>query len=100
MAAETEVVFPRSLRNLYPVAAQQLYIETYKKSMAIKTATTRDGLSRESIAARDAWTAVGREFTQDAVTHKWHRIGEQVAPESTRTDKRSLLGTVKGLFKH
>ena len=99
MAAETEVVFPRSLSDIYPAAAQQLYIETYKQSWASSEAATRDSLSRESVAARDAWDAVRREYTQDAVTHKWSRNGDQVAAEPTRTGKHSFLGMVKGMLK-
>lgn len=95
MTVETEVVFPRSLSDIYPVAAQQLYIETYKHSWAKAEEATRDSLSRESVAARDAWDAVKREFTQDAVTHKWQRNGYQVAAEPTRTGNRSIMGTVK-----
>ncbi len=98
MAAETEVVFPRSLSDIYPAAAQQVYIETYKKSFATSDGDTRDRLSRESVASRDAWDAVGREFVQDSVTHKFHRIGEQAAVAG-QGGKKSLLGTVKGLFK-
>jgi cation transport regulator ChaB len=97
MAAQTEVVFPRSLSNLYPVEAQKIYIETYKQSMAIHAAETKNGLSVESMASRDAWDAVQREFVQDPVTHKFHRVGEQVV-DTSQTDKRSLLDKVKGLF--
>ena len=99
MAVENQVVFPRSLSDIYPAAAQQLYIATYKQSLASSEAAARDSLSRESVAARDAWDAVRREYIQDPVTHKWRRNGDQVAAEPTRTDKRSFLGMVKGLFK-
>jgi cation transport regulator ChaB len=98
--ARAEVVFPRSLSDIYPAAAQQIYIETYKHSLATTAAGTRDSLSAESMASRDAWNAVQREFMQDAVTHKWSRIGEQVALASNRTDKRTLMGAIKGMFKH
>ena len=99
MAAESEVIFPRALSDIYPVPAQYLYIETYKKSLATSVAGTSGSLSPESVAARDAWDAVRREFMQDPVTHKWRRIADQVAAEPTRTGKRSFLGTVKGMFK-
>lgn len=99
MAVETEVVFPRSLRDIYPEPAQALYIETYKQSWATAAASTRDSLSRESVAARDAWDAVRRQYVQDPVTHKFRRIGDQASAEPTQTGKRSLLDAVKGLFK-
>jgi len=99
MTVENEVVFPRSLRDMYPAPAQQLYIETYKQSWATGELAPRDTLSRESMAARDAWAAVGRSYAQDPVTHKFRRIGEQVAAEPAVTGKRTLLGAVKGLFR-
>ena len=99
MAVENQIVFPHSLIDIYPVAAQQLYIETYKQSWATTAAGVSGSLSLESVAARDAWDAVRREFTQDAVTHKWRSNGDQVAAEPTRTGKRNFLGTVKGMFK-
>lgn len=99
MAAETEVVFPHSLSDIYPMAAQEIYVNTYKQSWAKSGEAARDNLSRESVAARDAWDAVWREFTQDSVTHKWHRIGDHVAADATQTGKRSFLSTVKGMLK-
>ena len=99
MPVENEVLFPRSLRDIYPMAAQELYIETYKQSWATSVAGTRDVLSRESVASRDAWDAVGREFTQDAVTRKWRRISDIVAPERARTGKRSMLVAIRGIFR-
>lgn len=99
MTVETEVVFPRALRDIYPAPAQQLYIETYNQSWATAVAGSRDSLSRESVAARDAWEAVGRLYSQDPVTHKIQRIGDQVAAEPTHTEKHTFLGTIKGLFK-
>lgn len=100
MTVETEVVFPRSMRDIFPAAAQQVYIETYKQSWAKSVQGTSDQLSPESVASRDAWDAVRREFVEDPLTHKWRRAGDQVAAEPTGTDKRSFLGKVKGLFKH
>ncbi len=99
MTVETEVVFPRSMRDIFPAAAQQVYIETYKQSWAKSVAGTHDQLSLEGVASRDAWDAVRREFLEDSVTHKWRRTGEQVAAEPTGTDRRSFLGRVKGLLK-
>ena len=96
--AGAEVVFPRSLANLYPIEAQKLYIEAYKTSMANNAKATVGSLSLESSAARDAWEAMQREFVQDPITHKVHRVGEQ-APEPAPAAKRSLLDSVKGLFK-
>jgi len=97
MAIETEVEFPRGMRDLYPDTAQKLYIDTYKQSWAKLAESTNNALSREGLASRDAWNAVRREFMEDPDTHKWRRVGEQ-AP-AAQAGKRSVMGTLKGLFK-
>ena len=99
MAIETEVVFPRALIDMYPAQAQKLYIEAYKHSWATSAVGTSGNLSRESVASRDAWEAVKREYEQDPVTHKFLRIGDPVVSGKAKTGKRSLLDAVKGLFK-
>lgn len=99
MATETEVVFPRALSDIYPAPAQKLYIETYKQSWATAVPGAADSMSRESVASRDAWEAVGRQYVQDPVTHKFHRIGDPSAGEPAPAAKRSILGSFKGLFK-
>ena len=99
MTSETEVVFPRSMRDIFPAAAQALYIEAYKQSWAHSAEGTLKQMSLEGVAARDAWDAVKREYMQDPFTHKWRRIGDQVAAEPTGTGKRTLLGVIKGVFK-
>jgi cation transport regulator ChaB len=99
MVAENEVIFPRTLSDIYPMAAQEIYIKTYKQSWARSGEAAKDSLSRESVASRDAWDAVWREYMQDAVTHKWHRIDDRVAASSSQTGKRSFISTVKGMFK-
>ena len=87
MTVEPEVVFPRTMRDIYPAAAQQLYIDTYKNSFADSATGTSNQLSRESVAARDAWNAVKREYEEDHLTHKWRRIGEAAAPAGSENGK-------------
>ena len=99
MTAEVEVVFPPSMRDIYPAAAQQLYIETYKHSWAESVKGTSSQLSLEGVAARDAWDAVRREFEQDSTTHKWRRIGEIALAQVSHAEKGSLLNTIKHLFR-
>ena len=100
MTVETEVVFPRSMRDIYPVAVQQLYIETYRQSWAKSVAGTANQLSPESVAVRDAWDAVKREYVEDPLTHKWRCVGDQATTEVTNTKIGSLLNTIKHLFRH
>ena len=92
----TEVVFPKSQIDLYPAAAQQLYIETYKRSFVESAKGNSNQLSHDSVAARDAWDAVRRAFKEDPMTHKWRAIGEQT---DTPTERGSLLRGFKRLFK-
>lgn len=93
---QIEVEFPKSQRDLFPPEAQQLYIETYKQSFADTARGNSDQLSHESVAARDAWGAVKRQFEEDPVTHKWRAIGGQVAAP---VKKDSLLDGFKRMFK-
>ena len=99
MTEEAKVVFPPSMRDIYPAAAQQLYIETYKQSWAESAKGTSTQLSLEGVAARDAWDAVRREFEQDSTTHKWFRNGEIAAAQVSHAEQGSLLKTIKHLFR-
>lgn len=62
VSTEIEVVFPKSQRDLFPLAAQHLYVETYKRSFAESAQGNSNQLSPESVAARDAWDAVKRAY--------------------------------------
>ena len=93
---ETAVEFPKSQRDLFPAAAQQLYIQTYKQSFAESSRGHSSQLSHESIAARDAWEAVKRAFVQDNVTHKWRAVGD---PDEIPAEKGSIVNALKRLFK-
>ena len=99
MTVETEVVFPRTMRDMFPAAAQQVYIEAYKLSLAESQKGTLNQLSLEGVAARDAWDAVRREYVEDTVTHKWGRIGDESSVAETRPRDRSILSTIKNLFR-
>jgi len=98
MATPTEIAveFPKSQRDLFPAAAQQLYIETYKRSFADSAKGNSNQLSHDSVAARDAWDAVKRAYEQDHVTHKWRAIGGAALIPA---EKGSFMSTLKRLFK-
>ena len=95
-----QVTSPHALVDMYPIDAQQLYIDTCKQSLGNSAGETRDHLSRESVAAYDAWDAVYREFTQEQVTHHGRHGSDTSITESKQTGKHSLVDTVKGIFKH
>lgn len=99
MTTTPEIVFPRTQRDLFPAAAQALYIETYKKSMTESVRGDSSQLSPESVASRDAWDAVFREYTQDPVTHKWGANAKAGMPAGFPEMKSSLLNTFRKLFK-
>jgi cation transport regulator ChaB len=100
VSIDNKVFFPPSLSDIFPPDAQKLYIEAYKQSWADAHGASSGDLVREGVASRDGWAALRREFVDDPVTHKWHRIGEPAAAEATRPEKRAFLGTIKRLFKH
>jgi cation transport regulator ChaB len=102
-SAQNEVEFPRSLRDMFPKEAQALYVEAYKQSWALSVQgasdMSKDKLSREGAVVRDAWDAVKREFVEDPVTHRWHRIGEQAASQKAQEDGGSILGVLRRMFR-
>lgn len=87
--------FPKALRDLFPHAAQVLYMETYTRSLADAASTNRSQLSNEGVATRDAWDAVRRVYEEDPVTHKWRVIGEAAQPAAS---KPSFIQAIKKLF--
>lgn len=93
---DIKVEFPKSQRDLFPAAAQQLYIEAYRQALVDSSNSNNAQLSIQGIAARDAWEAVKRAYIQDPVTHIWRAIGE-AAPVQPK--QRSLIDIVKGWFK-
>ena len=99
ISIENKVFFPPSLRDIFPPDAQKLYTDAYKQAWEGANAGSSGDLVREGVASRDAWAALRREFIDDPVTHKWRHIGEQATAEEARPQKRSLLGTIKRLFK-
>ena len=99
--AQHEELFIRGLPTELPAAAQRLYVDAYKQSMAkpVEGAGASDELTRESMAARDAWAAVRRLYREDPATLKWRLIADQATAGGTQAAKPSFLGRVKGLFK-
>lgn len=98
---QSEELFVRGLPTELPAAAQRLYVDAYKQSMTkpVEGAGASDELTRESVAARDAWAAVRRLYREDPATLKWRPIVDQATAGGTQAAKRSFLGRVKGLFK-
>jgi cation transport regulator ChaB len=98
--AQDNAMFIRSLPMNLPPAAQHVYVDAYKQSMAKPVEGLPDAQSRESVADRDAWDAVRREFIEDPLTHKWSHVGDHAPAEETRSPERSVLARIRGLLKH
>ncbi len=95
--SEGRVELPQAVRDTLPQAAQALYAEAYTRSWNEYKPQGNTGMSRQAVAARDAWTAVQREFVKDDETHQWHRRGEAAQPVAVRP-RRSAFGFLRGLF--
>jgi cation transport regulator ChaB len=91
----TKSDLPKGITDVLPEEAQQIYLEVYQRVWEASDERDATQLSRQSVAHRQAWAAVGREYEQDAVTGQWHRKGEKPAKEA---EKGGLLKKLKGLI--
>jgi len=73
---ESIAELPDTVRDVLPQEAQETYMEAYNDSWESYEEEATSDLSRDAYAARDAWTAVKREFTKDEETGIWHPAGE------------------------
>jgi hypothetical protein len=53
-------------------------------------------MGQESVAHRDAWSAVTREYVKDESTGRWYPEGE--LPEEEEEDE-GLIDKIKGVFE-
>jgi cation transport regulator ChaB len=96
--AQDETMFIRTLPMNLPPSAQHIYVDAYKQSMA-KPVESIPGAQRETVADRDAWDAVRREFVENPLTHKWSQIGAHTPVEETPAVERSVLTRIRNLLK-
>ncbi len=94
-----EDVLVHSLPLMLPMAAQRLYVDAYKQSMARPMEGAPDELAREKVASRDAWAAVRCEYKEDLATLKWSRIVDPATGKEAPTAKHSVLGKIRGMFR-
>jgi cation transport regulator ChaB len=89
---------PDAVRTILPEEAQALYVEGYNRGWDMYDEETSSELSRSSVAHREGWAAVQREFVQDEGTGKWYRRGEEPERPESR-ESAGLLGTVRTFFR-
>lgn len=82
MTFKIEALLPVALLETMPEEAKRIYTETYNKSWEAYDDDPQVGVqSRETVAHRDAWSAVMRAFVHDEKRGIWYRHGE--APEES-----------------
>jgi len=86
---------PETLTSILPVEAQELYLEGYQRGWSMYDADTSSELDRPSVAHRQGWTMVRKEFAQDEGTGKWHRKGEEPDEEES---SEGPIEALKDLF--
>ena len=72
---------PKTITDVLPDEAQEIYLRVYERVWEQSGERNVAQLSRDSVAHRQAWAAVGREYVLDPVTGQWHRKGEKPVRE-------------------
>ena len=94
---KTKQDLPDTLKDMLPERAQEIYLQAYKHAWELYSDDASSMLSQESVAHRQAWAAVGREYEQDEDTGKWYRIGEKPTEEDEKGGK-GIFARLKGIF--
>ena len=71
------------LKNVLPVKAQEIYLETYQESWDNYEDWKGGEMGREGVAHRNAMQAVMREYVLDEESGTWHKKGEKVSEEES-----------------
>jgi cation transport regulator len=97
MKYETKEDLPKTIREVLPEEAQEVYLKAYGASWDSYSSPVHSTLDRDAIAHRDAWDALMRQFEQDSLTGEWHRRGVKVL-KAAETD--GLLRRIRHVFAH
>lgn len=92
---ESKSDLPDTVADVLPDEAQEVYLKGYQRGWDKFTEATSAGLSRESVAHRQGWEAVKREFVLEEGLGAWYRRGE--APDE-EARPLSFLDRLRGLF--
>ncbi len=96
MVYESKSDLPDTLREILPEEAQESYLQAYRASYENYEESQGGELDRESVAHRDAWAMMKRDFVEDEETGKWYRKGE--VPEEDEDEDKSLLERGADMF--
>ena len=96
MSYDTLQDLPSDIRAVLPREAQELYLEVYQKSWDTYDEAEGGDMGRPSVAHRDAWSAVRREYVKDESSGRWYAKGE--LPEEEE-ENGGLIEDIKDAFQ-
>ena len=91
MRYENQKDLPETITHVLPDDAQKVYLEIYNRAWDEYDQETIEDMSRHSVAHREAWATIEREFERDLNSGTWQRKGEQPA----EYDARNFLDKVR-----
>jgi cation transport regulator len=97
MSYETIEDLPSDLRAILPREAQELYLDVYQRSWETYEEEQGGDMGQESVAHRDAWSAVRREYVKDEGSGRWYPKGD--LPEDEEDEDEGLIDKIKDVFQ-
>ena len=75
MPYQTVQALPLNLRQILPVHAQEIFVNSFNNAWVEyqDTANRPEDISQEEIAFRVAWNAVKKKYAKNKLTGKWER---------------------------
>jgi cation transport regulator len=98
MRYETKKDLPPTITQVLPKDAQQVYLDVYNKAWDEYEQEGTGDLSRHSIAHRQAWETIEREFARDLNTDEWEVKSEGSAEYDARSFLDKVREAIAGLF--
>ena len=87
---------PDTIRDVLPVEAQHVYLETYQTSWGTYQEGQGGEMGQEAVAHRDGWNAVKRDFVKNENTGRWYKEGEM--PEEKEEETSGVVDAIKSLL--
>jgi cation transport regulator ChaB len=98
MRYENQKDLPTTITHVLPDDAQKVYLETYNKVWDEQDQETKGDMSRHSVAHRQGWETVEREFGRDPNSGAWQRKGEQTAEYDARSFLEKVRDAIAGVL--
>jgi cation transport regulator len=86
---------PDIVRDVLPERAQELYLEAFNEAWEEYDEEKTSEMSQESVANREGWAAVRKEYTHDDKTGKWYH-GE-VPEDAGEEEEEGIIGKLEDL---